>query len=182
MFPALAVVKGCLPLLTQAPGNDSRMRRGWGVTGCCPGWRHCGGLSSWGGSSSRTGLCGQGGPHHPALGLRATEGVMAPPPPAPSCSPPALCFLLEAGGPSFPPCRSILIPVLPAWVAQGTHGGVITGHGSPRGRMEEAQQSAGTHQRPRQALAAGRRGRAAHEKGGPANFLNPSPPHHQGVS
>lgn len=104
-------------------------------------------------------------------------------PPAPSCSPPALSFLLEAGGSSLPPCRSILMPVLPAaWVAKGTHGGVITGHSSLRGRMEEAQQSAGTHQRPRQALAAGRRGRAAHEKGGPGNFLNPSPPHHQGVS
>lgn len=103
-------------------------------------------------------------------------------PPAPSCSPPALCFLLEAGGPSLPACRSILMPGLSAWVAKGTHGGVITGHGSPRGRMEEAQQSAGTHQRPKQALAAGRRGRAAHEKGGPANFLNPSPSHHQGMS
>lgn len=103
-------------------------------------------------------------------------------PPAPSCSPHALCFLLEAGGPSLPACRSILMPGLSAWVAKGTHGGVITGHGSPRGRMEEAQQSAGTHQRPKQALAAGRRGRAAHEKGGPANFLNPSPSHHQGMS
>ena len=98
------------------------------------------------------------------------------------CLPSPVICLPPALGPSFPPCRSIVMPVLPAWVAKDTHGGVITGHGSLRGRMEEAQQSAGTHQRPRQALAAGRRGRVAHEKGGPANFLNPSPPHHQGVS
>lgn len=64
-------------------------------------------------------------------------------------------------------------------MAGGTSGGVITGHGRLRVRMEEAQLSAGTHQRPNQALAAGRRGRAANEKGVPAScsdkaFLNPS--------
>lgn len=52
--------------------------------------------------------------------------------------------------------------------------------------MEEAQLSAGTHQRPNEALAAGRRGRAANEKGVPAScsgkaFLNPSHSCHQGV-
>lgn len=42
----------------------------------------------------------------------------------------------------------------------GDPGGVMTGHHCPRVRMEEAQLSAGTHQRPHQALAAGRKGRA----------------------
>lgn len=62
-----------------------------------------------------------------------------------------------------PPCVLLQLmpgaspPQLGRW---GDSGGVMTGHHCPRVRMEEARLSAGTHQRPNQALAAGRKGRA----------------------
>lgn len=166
-----AVAQRLLPLLTQAAGNDSQTSRSWGSQGPLPRMQATWRPLPWGGGSRRTSPCGQGGPYHPTLGLQATEGVMEapsplPPPPALLCS----AFSLRRGCPSFPASHSILMPALPAWVAKDTRGGVITGHSSPRVRTEEAQPSAGTHQSPNQALAAGRKGRAAHGKGVPANF------------
>lgn len=104
--------------------------------------------------------------HSRLLGNRArrsSEGVdRIPKPPGPL----VFCFLF------LPPCLP-LHPGLGAWAAGGTRGEVITGHSRLRVRMEEAQLSAGTHQRPNQALAAGRRGRAANEKGVPARCSQP---------
>lgn len=154
----------------RLPGMTRRQAGAGGARGRCPGCRLRGGLSR-GGGSRRTSPCGQGGPYHPTLGLQATEGVTEdpsplPPPPALLCS----AFSPRRGCPSFPASHSILMPALPAWVAKDTRGGVITGHSSPRVRTEEAQPSAGTHQSPNQALAAGGKGRAARGKGVPANF------------
>lgn len=114
--------------------------------------------------------CGQGSPIRPfqaskqqGQALTQRESMESPSPLHPLCS--AFC-------PFLPASHSILMPALPglgAWVAGGTRGGVITGHSRLRVRMEEAQLSAGTHQRPNQALAAGRRGRVANEKGVPAS-------------
>lgn len=154
-------------------GNDSQLRRDWGSHGPLPrlealrrplpqGW--------W--QQKKVACLGRAAPsfHSRPAGLRATwpgagqRESMEPPNPVYSLYSAFCPFLLAS--------HSILMPALlslGAWVAGGTHGGVITGHSRLRVRMEEVQPSAGTHQRPNQALAADRRGRAANEKGVPGS-------------
>lgn len=103
---------------------------------------------------------------HPALGLQApgTSGqgqLLSLKFPNPFCVP-VSCFLPKAEQPASP--RVLLQqmpdaspPQLGRW---GDPGGVMTGHHCLGVRMEEAQLSAGTHQKPNQALAAGKKGRA----------------------
>lgn len=129
-------------------------------------------------AAEESGSCGPGSPILPLQASGQQDQVLAQQRESKAAEPPAS---------SLPASHSTLVPALPGLRSLGYHAGVITGHSRLRVRMEEAQLSAGTHQRPNPALAAGRRGRAAQEKGDPARcsrkaFLNPSRSGRQGGS